>query len=76
MSVARIMGIVLIVLGALTFVFKGFTYTEKETVLDLGPIEATAESRERVNVPLWVGGILLGAGVVLLVAGGKRTSGA
>ncbi len=73
MSTAKIVGIVLIVLGALTFVYKGFTYNDKETILDLGPIKATATTQERVNVPIWVGGILLGAGVVLLLTGGRTS---
>jgi len=69
MSRATTLGIVLLVLGAAAFVIRQFTYTDREEILDIGPIEATAETEEEVYVPLWVGGILLAAGVVLVAAG-------
>jgi hypothetical protein len=65
-------GIVLLVLGAAALVVRQFTYTDREEILDIGPIEATAETEERVVVPLWVGGILLASGLVLVVAGSSR----
>jgi uncharacterized membrane protein len=69
MSRATTMGIVLVVLGVAAFVIRQFTYTDREEILDIGPIEATAETQEEVYVPLWVGGVLLAAGVVLVAAG-------
>ena len=69
MSRATTMGIVLVVLGVAAFVIRQFTYTDREEILDIGPIEATAETREEVYVPLWVGGGLLAAGVILVAVG-------
>jgi hypothetical protein len=69
MSRATTLGIVLVVLGVGAFVIRQFTYTDREEILDIGPIEATAETEEEVYVPLWVGGILLAAGVVLVAVG-------
>ena len=69
MSRATTMGIVLVVLGVAAFVIRQFTYTDREEILDIGPIEATAETEEEVYVPLWVGGVLMAAGVVLVAAG-------
>ena len=43
MKPAGIIGIILIVIGILALVYGGITYTEREKVLDLGPIQATAE---------------------------------
>jgi hypothetical protein len=66
-------GLVLIVLGAIGLIVKGIQYTKQETILDIGPIEASAETTETVGIPTWAAALTLGAGVVLLVAG-KRTA--
>lgn len=72
MSRATTMGIVLVVLGVAAFVIRQFTYTDREEILDIGPIEATAETQEEVYVPLWVGGVLLAAGVGLVAVGSTQ----
>lgn len=69
MSRATTIGMVLVVLGVAAFVIRQFTYTDREEILDIGPIEATAETEEEVYVPLWVGGVLLATGVVLVAVG-------
>jgi hypothetical protein len=69
----RIVGLVLIVLGLVALATGGLTYTRKEKVLDIGPVEATAERRERIPLPPILGGAALAGGIVLLVAGGRRT---
>jgi hypothetical protein len=74
MSRATTLGIVLVVLGVAAFVIRQFTYTDREEILDIGPIEATAETEEEVYVPLWVGGVLLAAGVVLVAVGSANRS--
>lgn len=70
----RILGIILIVVGALALIFQGITYTRERQVVDIGPIEATAEREETIPIPPIVGGILLVAGVALVIVGGKRTT--
>lgn len=72
MRATGIIGIVLIVLGALGLVYQGFSYTREEQVLDIGPLEASVEEQENVAIPLWVSGLVLAAGVVLVVTG-RRT---
>ena len=67
-------GILLIVLGGLAFVYQGFTYTHQEKVLDVGPIHATREDHERVSIPPMVGGLALVGGIALLVVGSKKSS--
>ena len=64
----RILGIVLIVLGAIGLAIKGFTYTTEETIVDIGPIEASAERQETIPIPVWASGLVLAAGVVLLIS--------
>jgi uncharacterized membrane protein len=68
------LGILLIVLGGLALAYQGFTYTHQEKVLDVGPIHATADKRDRVSIPPFVGGLLLIGGIVLVVAGAKKNS--
>ena len=75
MKSTAMLGIVLIVLGALALAYQGFSYTRREKVLDVGPIHATADTREHVDVPPIIGGLALAAGAVLLVMGAKRKAG-
>jgi hypothetical protein len=74
MKMASLIGIVLIVLGVVGLALGGFNYTKREKVVDIGPIEATAERHERIPVSPIAGGLALAAGVVLLVAGNRKTS--
>jgi hypothetical protein len=66
------MGIILIVLGILALVFQGITYKKREKVLDIGPLQATAEKTETVPIYPVVGGLLLAGGVALLIFSNKR----
>jgi hypothetical protein len=69
----KIVAIVLIVLGAISLAYGGITYTTREKVLDIGPIEATAERHKTVPLPPIFGGIALVAGVGLLLLGPKKS---
>lgn len=68
----KIVGILLIVVGVLALAFGGISYTRKEKVLDVGPIEATAERHETIPLPPILGGLALAGGVVLLVMGSRK----
>ena len=70
----RIIGVILIVIGVLALIFQGIPYTREREVVDIGPIEATAEREETIPISPIVGGILLVAGVALVIAGSRRTS--
>ena len=63
--------IVLIVLGILSLMYQGFTYTTHKKVLDVGPIQATKEEHHSVPLPPILGAIALIGGVVLLVSDRK-----
>ena len=69
-----VIGIVLILLGGLALAYQGFTYTRTEKVIDLGPIQATTETKERIPIPPILGAIALIGGVSLLVIGRKRAA--
>ena len=68
----RIVGIVLIVIGLVSLALGGISYTTKEKVVDIGPIEATAERHKTIPLPPLLGGLALTGGVVLLVVGAKK----
>ena len=68
----KMIGIILIVLGIVALVFQGITYTTREKVLDLGPIEATKEEKKTIPLPPLLGGIALIGGIALLLAGNRK----
>ncbi len=69
MKVATVIGILLIALGAAALVYKGFNYTTEETVLQLGPVKATAETEKTVAIPMWAGIAAIAIGAVVIVVG-------
>jgi hypothetical protein len=72
MKTASLIGVLLIVLGLGAFAYRGFTYTTKEKVLDLGPIEATKEEQHSVPIPPIAAGMAVVSGIVLVIAGTRR----
>lgn len=67
-------GVLLIVLGVAALVYQGFTYTSRETVLDIGPLHATAERERTVPLPPVLGIIAVAGGVVLLFTGARKSA--
>jgi hypothetical protein len=63
----RAIAIVLIVLGVLGLAYGGLSWTRRDTVVDAGPIEITADKRESLPIPPIAGGALLVVGLVLLM---------
>ena len=73
MKSTAMMGVLLALLGGAALVYQGVTYTTRETVLDLGPIQATKDTTKTFPLPPVLGGMTLLGGVVLIVLGAKRT---
>lgn len=71
MKAPTLAGIVLIVLAVIAFSYQGITYTKREKVLDIGPIEATAEKQETIPLPPILGAAALIGGVALIFVGSK-----
>jgi hypothetical protein len=72
MKTAVILGIVLIVVGLAALAYQGFTYTSRETVLDIGPVHATADRQKTVPLPPVLGVVAVAGGVALVVAGVRK----
>jgi len=69
-----ILGIILIAIGIIALAYGGYTsFTTKENVAKLGPLEVNKQDEHRVPIGPIVGGVCLAGGIVLLVAGNKRS---
>lgn len=68
----RTLGMVLIALGVVLLLWTGFTYTKKEKIIDMGPVQVSADKEKSVNWPPYAGAIVLVIGIVVLLNGPKR----
>ncbi len=73
MKPLSILGVLLILLGVVSLAYQGISYTTRETVVDIGPIEATAERERTLPLPPLVGIAALIGGVALVVVGARKT---
>ena len=72
MSARRGVGIVLIIIGIVALVWGGVFWTERDTVVDAGPLEIATEDREGVAMPPVLGIIALIGGIVLVAIPGRK----
>ena len=68
----KALGIVLIIIGILMFVFGNVSFTRKEKVVDLGPVEINKKEKKTIAWPNYAGGVAVIAGIVILLAGNKK----
>jgi len=68
----KIIGIVLIAIGILMLVFGNISFTKKEKVLDVGPVEINKKEKKTIAWPNYAGGIAILAGAIVLIAGNKK----
>jgi hypothetical protein len=68
MNPVKLVGIILIVGGALALGFGGFSYTKETHKADIGPIHVAVEEKQDVNIPLWAGLAAVVVGVILVVS--------
>jgi uncharacterized membrane protein len=73
MKPAGIIGIILIVIGIIALAYGGFSYTQREKVIDAGPLQVSADKEKRVSFPPLLGGLCLVGGIVLVVVGSKKS---
>ena len=66
MRSATAIGLALVVLGIVALVYQGITYTTREKVVEIGPIEATKKEHKTIPLPPILGVIALVGGVVLI----------
>jgi len=72
MKTLSVVGLILIVLGIISFAYQGINYTTHKKIVDIGPIQASTTEHKTIPLPPILGGLALVGGVVLLVAGKKE----
>ncbi|MVW72194.1 MULTISPECIES: hypothetical protein [unclassified Bordetella] len=72
MKFGTLIGAILIAVGAAALIYKGFSYTSEETVLQIGSVRATAETEKSVAIPMWAGIAAVVAGVLIIGLGRRR----
>ena len=68
-----LIGIILIVVAIAAFGYQGISFTTREQVIDLGPLQMTAEKTRTLPLTPIAGGIELIGGIALLVVGQKKS---
>lgn len=72
MTATKMIGALLVIVGLVGLLWGGVFWTREKTVVDIGPIEARAQEREGVPISPIIGGVILVAGVVLLLVPARR----
>lgn len=72
MKTATVLGIALLMLGFVAFAYQGITYTTRENVVDLGPLQATFDKEKTIPLTPLAGGLALAGGIALLIIGARR----
>ena len=68
----KIIGIVLVVLGLVMLIIRGFSVKTEEKVVDIGPLEVNKTENKWVGWPVYAGGIAIVAGAVMIVTNRKK----
>ena len=74
MKPMAIIGVLLIAFGVLALVYGGITYTKRETVLDVGPIHATADRDKTIPLSPLAGVVGIVVGAVCLYSARKSAA--
>ena len=72
MKAATVIGILLIILGVLGFIFGGFSYSRQDQDAHIGPVRITHRETHTVPISPVLSSISLVGGIVLVVIGGRR----
>jgi hypothetical protein len=73
MKFTTVAAIVFIGIGIMALGYQGITYTTREKIVDIGPVQIRADKTRTIPLPPIVGAIALVSGIGLLVLGNKKT---
>jgi drug/metabolite transporter (DMT)-like permease len=68
----KVFGMILIVIGIVMIIFRGFNVVEDKKVVDLGPVEINQKQNKWIGWPTYAGGIAVLAGIILVVTDKKK----
>jgi hypothetical protein len=72
MKRTAVLGLVLVALGVLALAYQGITYRSRETIVDIGPIHATAERDRTLPLPPVLGIVAVAGGAALWITGSRK----
>lgn len=72
MNIKTIAAVILIAAGIVVLAYQGITYTTREKVVDIGPLQVTAEKTKSIPLPPVLGAVALVGGILLLIVGNKK----
>jgi hypothetical protein len=72
MKRTAVLGLVLVALGLLALAYQGITYRSRETIVDIGPIHATAERDRTLPLPPVLGIVAVAGGAALWIASSRK----
>jgi hypothetical protein len=67
-------GVVLIVVGVAALLYQSVSYTSRETVIDIGPLQATADRERTLAIPPALGMAVVLGGAALLIVGLRKSA--
>ena len=70
----KTLGVVLVALGIIALVFGGIGYSSQRTIIDMGPIQATATEHHDVPISPIAGGVAIFSGLIIIVAPRKKAA--
>jgi drug/metabolite transporter (DMT)-like permease len=65
-------GVILIVVGIVMILIKGFSVTTEKNVVDVGPLEVNKKENKWIGWPTYAGALIAVVGVVMVVADKKK----
>lgn len=68
----RVLGFILIVVGIIMILIRGFNVPVKKNVVDLGPIEISKTENKWIGWPTYAGGLMTVIGVFLVITEKKK----
>lgn len=72
MSTRRVIGVLLVVVGIAALAWGGVFWTDRDTVLDAGPLQVQTEDREGFAVPPVLGIVAIVGGALLMFVPDRR----
>ena len=70
----KVLGMVLVAVGLVALLYGGFQYTNREKVIDAGPIQVSRDKTHSVPISPIAGVVCIVAGAGLMMMTGKATS--
>ena len=72
MNIRRILGLILVIAGVVVALWGGVFWTDRDTVVDAGPIQVTREEHKGLSLPPVLGILAAVTGAVLLLVPDRR----